>query len=143
MCNEYYYEYLGHKKKTGITVSFNKEKEFVTHFKLTPGNYIMNALENISVTNVASTATVGNLSVASLPPTISLDVSVFLHNITTSKPLVNDHFAKNIMGALNMCVTDEYKITATFPNIKFGKKDLVLRTVLSSTFFLICVCGVT
>ena len=86
LCNDHYYEHLEGKKKTGIIVSIHKEKEFASHFQHAQGNCIINALENVSVPNLASTATLGNLSVASLPPTTSPDLSVFPHNVTTSIP---------------------------------------------------------
>ena len=78
-------------------------------------------LENVSVPNLASTTTLGNLSVASLPTTTSSDLSVFQHNVQTSKPLEN-----NVMEALNLAVTEEYEIPSKFPNLKTLKKGPVL-----------------
>ena len=98
--DDHFYEYLGHIKEDRISVLFHKQKEFAKHLEYTPGNYFINALENVSVTNVTSTAPLGKFSIASLPPTVSSESSIMPHNTPTSNHIVNTNFFVIIMEAL-------------------------------------------
>ena len=122
LCDDHLYEYLKHKKEDGISVLIHKQKEFAKHLENTPGNYFINALENVNITKVASTATLGRFSIASLSPPVSSESCVVPHNAPKSKPIVNTNFPVIIMEALKMSVTDDCKIPVKFPKMAVGKR---------------------